>query len=422
MNKRPTKKTYTIWERRVRVAELYLEGKPQPQIAKILGINQAMVSRDLASIREEWLKSSVRDFETSKAQEIAKIDRLEEQAWDAWHRSTQEQRTTVNKTESMRRTVQGGKRGAHKLVPTKVTENVTVKNCPGDPRFMETIAWCIETRLKVLGAFKETTNINNLVIDWGKMVMQPDYNPTMDVDVIESKIAQASLPLPQNEASIPIAQEESDLALPNHTNDGRLHKLPGQELVLNDPDRELLDGFDPDDYEEGELVNERLYEPDDTTQEGYNYKEGYTQEEANQSNSELSHEVVTNEVTNEVNKRVTSKTSSKEVNKELNSKTSSNSVSSDSNSSKTSSTESSIESDIFPSENYHGIPEDTIGHFTDEPTTDAKSVSLSESVIGEGKVAGGSDTTDDYEDEQANETDEESVQEILKLLQLSRSK
>ncbi len=191
-------KVYPVWERRVKVAELYLEGTPQPAIAKKLGVSQPTVGRDLIAIREEWLKSSIRDFDSLKVQEIAKIDKLEEAAWAAWHRSTLEHRIVQNKTESMRRSMPGaaGKKGAHRLVPTKVTENITVKNCPGDPKFMETIAWCIETRLKVIGAFKDVTNVNNLVIDWGKMVMHDDNvrNPVLEVDVIESKIQQAGIP------------------------------------------------------------------------------------------------------------------------------------------------------------------------------------------------------------------------------------
>jgi hypothetical protein len=76
-----------LQQRRKQVAEMYLRGQTQWQIAHQMGVNQAQISRDLKVIRREWLNSAVQDFDARKAQELAKIDAVEAEAWTAWKRS-----------------------------------------------------------------------------------------------------------------------------------------------------------------------------------------------------------------------------------------------------------------------------------------------------------------------------------------------
>ena len=49
----PTK--LALWERRARVAKLYLSNVSQWEITVQLGVNQGTVSRDLAAIQDEWI-------------------------------------------------------------------------------------------------------------------------------------------------------------------------------------------------------------------------------------------------------------------------------------------------------------------------------------------------------------------------------
>jgi hypothetical protein len=74
-------------ERRARVAALYLEGCTQTEISRIVGVNQATVSRDLALARREWRTNVLRDFTERQAEELAKLALLEAEAWSAWERS-----------------------------------------------------------------------------------------------------------------------------------------------------------------------------------------------------------------------------------------------------------------------------------------------------------------------------------------------
>src|SRR5581483_4024403 len=92
----PPAKALAILERRKAVAERYLRGETQWEIARTLGVSQGQVSRDLKAIRQEWLNSSVCNFNELKAREIAKVDELERTYWAAWEESkkTREVSTT----------------------------------------------------------------------------------------------------------------------------------------------------------------------------------------------------------------------------------------------------------------------------------------------------------------------------------------
>lgn len=105
-------------------AALYLQGKTQTEIAAALGVCQQQVSYDLEIVRQRWLESSVLDFNTKKAEELARIDNLERVAWESWERSQ-----TIY-----------GKDGK----PLK-------RKSPGDPRFLKQVEACIEKRVKILG-------------------------------------------------------------------------------------------------------------------------------------------------------------------------------------------------------------------------------------------------------------------------------
>lgn len=108
------RKAAQIARDRLRMSDLYLQGQLQADIASELGLSEATVSRDLKVLHKEWLAGSQVGFSKARARELAKIDRLEREYWEAWKRS----RT-------------GGQ--------------------AGDPRFLTGIQWCIERRCKIMG-------------------------------------------------------------------------------------------------------------------------------------------------------------------------------------------------------------------------------------------------------------------------------
>lgn len=117
------------------MADLYLQGWLQVDIAAELGINQSTVSRDLKALHKVWLKAALLDFNEAKARELAKVDRLEREYWRAWQRSCED-------AETMRQ--EGDASGVDKIVKT-------AKGQAGDPRFLSGVQWCIEKRCKILG-------------------------------------------------------------------------------------------------------------------------------------------------------------------------------------------------------------------------------------------------------------------------------
>ena len=131
---RTKRESVRMEQRRQQVAELYLKGSSQMQIARQLGVSQSTVSTDLKAIRREWRDSRIRDFDEAVAVELRKLDNLEREAWLAWERTQQPVETTKVAQDG------SGKR-AEKIV----------KQQYGNPHFLEQIHRCNVSRRLLLG-------------------------------------------------------------------------------------------------------------------------------------------------------------------------------------------------------------------------------------------------------------------------------
>lgn len=117
------------------IAELYLRGKSQHEIAKHIGISQKMISIDLALIRSRWAEKYISDINQAKFEELAKIDQLELTYWEAWDRSCKEKTSkSVEKNDS-----RGNK------------QQIRKEERDGNPAYLAGVQWCIERRCKILG-------------------------------------------------------------------------------------------------------------------------------------------------------------------------------------------------------------------------------------------------------------------------------
>lgn len=185
--------------RRKQVADLYMQGHAAYQIAEKLDTCTATIRKDLRAIQKEWLALAVVDFDAARAKELAKIDHLEEVAWQAWEASCRDQVTRQRRQEKVRMSQPGpkGKPMPAKLVPLKQTEEVSRKSKSGDPRFLDKLTWCIETRLKLLGLLQvEDKSKAVLVIDWDAVIGGPQVDP------LQAKIKEADarlLPKPSDD-------------------------------------------------------------------------------------------------------------------------------------------------------------------------------------------------------------------------------
>jgi len=137
------------------VAELYLRGyRSQRAIAERMeGVSRATIGRDLQVIRKWWKEDAVGDFDAAVAEELARIDRIEREAWDAWERSkapSEKQRTAKTTRDDSSSSI----------------AQIEKENRCGDPRYLDVVWKCVDKRSKLLGLEAPTKlNIDSETID-----------------------------------------------------------------------------------------------------------------------------------------------------------------------------------------------------------------------------------------------------------------
>lgn len=131
-----------IQERRKKTAELYIKGWRQSAIAELVGIHVSTVCRDLAIIRQEWRESRLDSTEAWIDAQLAKIDKMEMEAWEQWEKSKGERKKLTKKE---------GESGTGSYLE----KSVTIEEGLGDPRYLAVVDRAIERRCKILGLEKE---------------------------------------------------------------------------------------------------------------------------------------------------------------------------------------------------------------------------------------------------------------------------
>ena len=127
------------------IAMMYLRGETQASIAAQVGVSTRMVGKYLEQIEKEWRQSALRDFDDLRGIQLAKIDELEREYWQAWERS-QKPKTRTRQEVTPRKDKETG---ATKMVADKVIKEVS--ESVGDPRWLDGVQKCIERRCKMLG-------------------------------------------------------------------------------------------------------------------------------------------------------------------------------------------------------------------------------------------------------------------------------
>lgn len=179
-----------IYERRQKVARLYVEGSTQCEIAERLAVSQPTVCLDLKAIRAGWEASAILDWDMVKTKELVALEHQIDELWKAWYRSCEvEEVKTRNVKREVRNEVEGKGRDrkvvGSKMVPTEVTSRKVSKQLIGDPRYMAEITKLRELRCRILGFLKdEKPAINAVVnvIDWDSLAKPVS-------DTIEERLA-----------------------------------------------------------------------------------------------------------------------------------------------------------------------------------------------------------------------------------------
>lgn len=174
-----------------RVSELYLQGKLQSDIASLIGISQATVSRTLEKLRALWLEQSVANRGAMVALELAKVDNLELQYWQAWQASQEPKRETTTRSISL--PPKKGKKG--KELPPKIDFTIErgekVIERDGSHAFLDGIQWCIERRCELLGLDApkraDLTTGGKEIIPGAAVIYLPDNNRSTPAGDFESE-------------------------------------------------------------------------------------------------------------------------------------------------------------------------------------------------------------------------------------------
>jgi hypothetical protein len=141
-----------IDDRRARVASYKVQGLSIRKIVAALAKdkcvnpdsgrpwNTATIQSDLVHLTEVWKASALRDITQVKADELAKLDELEREAWQAWRRGIGRKQIRTTKT--------GGVDGGSVSLKTETLN--------GDPRFLALVLDCQQRRAKMLGLDEPT--------------------------------------------------------------------------------------------------------------------------------------------------------------------------------------------------------------------------------------------------------------------------
>jgi hypothetical protein len=125
---------------RVVIADRYERGWPQWRIAEEVGRDPTTVSEDLRALRAEYRKAAADKIGELIGRELAKLDRLEREAWRGWRRSLRD-------AEKKYARVTDGPKG-----PVKESAKTT-EGQAGDAKFLLVIQKCVAERAKIVGLY-----------------------------------------------------------------------------------------------------------------------------------------------------------------------------------------------------------------------------------------------------------------------------
>lgn len=113
------------------VARLRLRGSSERGIAAELGISQPQVHRDLKLIESRWIEDSAELIGKAKGRELARLELVIAEAWEAWDKSKEPHVRTVEEAGQV----------------TKTTTTFTA----GNVRCLEVIVTAIAGMCRILG-------------------------------------------------------------------------------------------------------------------------------------------------------------------------------------------------------------------------------------------------------------------------------
>lgn len=142
---------------------LYLKGHTMPVVRDLMeektghNFSVGTIHKFINEGVVEWRQSKEHMVANHKEIELEKINRLESEYWDAWERSKLNYKATSETKTKGKSEESPGKLGT-------TSKRIDERASNGDPRFLEGIHRCVETRNKMLGIEVpqiQITNTNN---------------------------------------------------------------------------------------------------------------------------------------------------------------------------------------------------------------------------------------------------------------------
>lgn len=128
----------------VKTAKLYLQGKNQSEISRIIGVTRQQISYDINDLYKRWLNESMQDMAEMIIREFKKIDLVESEAWEAWEVSKKDS-IKIQSKDIPKKSKNKDSKDTH---ISEITE--TIEGSQANPKYLNQIFACIEMRLKII--------------------------------------------------------------------------------------------------------------------------------------------------------------------------------------------------------------------------------------------------------------------------------
>jgi hypothetical protein len=125
-------------------------------------LSHVQVYKDIKSIYQEWKEAKNDLIDTKMDLELAKLDKMEDECWDAWERSKEGKRKTV---------IEGGQMIGSQLSGGTIKER-EIETTFGDTKFLDIIQRCMEKRAALLGLNAPTKILAGVVNGIGSMTRE----------------------------------------------------------------------------------------------------------------------------------------------------------------------------------------------------------------------------------------------------------
>lgn len=87
-------------KRQARVVSLYLQSARVHQIAKLMGISDRTVLRDIERARASWREVAGRVYDDLLPEKLAELDEIRRAAWKGWKRSLEDEEEITEETSA----------------------------------------------------------------------------------------------------------------------------------------------------------------------------------------------------------------------------------------------------------------------------------------------------------------------------------